>query len=355
MIGERSERRNDRDRKECADPVERTQLHKIVKEEFEQRDAEQCERSIAPGARRFPDADEQQAEREERPRDSVAHVASEMAGKLKREHALAGRAEKVGDLDVDEEERENGAEGVEERRDIDAEDSFTRWGEQVSAAEQTRCHRAEAVEIPVENRGAAARVVLEHGGVETEPREGCHEQRGADEAKAVMWHALEEPEQRRTFQRPAQCQPLAIKLNREHERDEKQRHAPKERELVEACAFVVGRRTGLLIRGLVGTRSTGRDTRTPWRAQDGGQTQQRRDRKKRGEDAGKLVRPRGGHEPVDERKLGDATERSHYPRPGARGEAAAEYERIGGENRVEKEIPGERNRRVFHGEAPRAP
>src|SRR5260370_31747462 len=46
-----------------------------------------------------------------------------------------------------------------------------------------------------------------------------------------MRHAMEEPAERRTFQRPANSDPLAVELDREKQRDEKQRRAAEKREL----------------------------------------------------------------------------------------------------------------------------
>ena len=86
---------------------------------------------------------------------------------------------------------------------------------------------------------AAARMVFEHGGIEREPDERGDQQAGAGQPQPGMRHAMEQPEQRRAFQRPADGDPLAVELDRENQGDEEQCHAAEPGELRHA-GFVCG-------------------------------------------------------------------------------------------------------------------
>ena len=98
--------------------------------------------------------------------------------------------------------------------------AFAWRGEQSRANEEAGADDAVAVEIPVENRRLAARMIFEHGGVEGEPGKCRDEQHDAGGSQCRMRHAVEQPEQRDAFERPAERDPLAIELDREDEGDE---------------------------------------------------------------------------------------------------------------------------------------
>src|SRR6266436_7819201 len=72
-------------------------------------------------------------------------------------------------------------------------------------------------------------MIAEHGRVQRKARKHHDEQADACETQSRMRHAMEEPAERRTFHRPANSDPLAVELDRENERDEKQRRAAEKR------------------------------------------------------------------------------------------------------------------------------
>ena len=241
LVGEGCDDRDDRDAEERADAVERLEAREVVEEELEQRHAEERERGIAAEAEVFPEAREQQREREDRPRDGVGHVAREVPGELEHQRPRARRREEVRDLDVEEQEGEHGAERGEQRGGVHAEGAIARRREQAGAQEEARDRGAERIEIPVENR-AGARVVGEDGGIEREARESRDEQHDTSRAQPVVRHTVEQPQQRRTLERPGDRDPLAVELDGEDERDEEQRRTAEPRELVEPRALLGHRR-----------------------------------------------------------------------------------------------------------------
>src|SRR6266478_3536566 len=112
LVKERREDRDDCDDDERGDSIELIQLRKVVQEKFEDSDAKQSETRVSHRSDRLTDPNNQQQQREQRPRDAVAHVAREVSRKLKRERGHARPAEVIGNLDVQQQKRENGAERV---------------------------------------------------------------------------------------------------------------------------------------------------------------------------------------------------------------------------------------------------
>ncbi len=107
LINEGGRDQDDGHAHESADPVKLIEIIQVVQEKFGQRDAEEGDSGITRAALLDPHADDDEAEREERPHDRVSHVAGEVA----REGKGEGRANReiIRDLDVEEEENENHA------------------------------------------------------------------------------------------------------------------------------------------------------------------------------------------------------------------------------------------------------
>jgi hypothetical protein len=86
-------------------------------------------------------------------------------------------------------------------------------------------------------------MITEHGWIERQANEYNHEQTNTRQTQPGMRHPKKEPAQRCAFQRPTDCDPLSIELDRENQCDEKQRSAAEERQLrvaylaCERCAF----------------------------------------------------------------------------------------------------------------------
>ena len=68
-------------------------------------------------------------------------------------------------------------------------------------------------------------MIFEHGRIEREPGESGDEQARAGQPQSGMRHAVEQPQQHRAFQRPAEGHPFLLELYREYQRNEEQRHA----------------------------------------------------------------------------------------------------------------------------------
>src|SRR5690606_29711680 len=85
LIEKRSGDRDGGDGDESGDAVELPEFGEIVKEQLEERDAKERDRSDAGGASFLPDSGAEQAERERRPADGVGEVAGEMAGEVEGE------------------------------------------------------------------------------------------------------------------------------------------------------------------------------------------------------------------------------------------------------------------------------
>src|SRR6266478_7468673 len=112
LVKERCEDRDDCDDHERGDSIELIQLRKVVQEKFEDSDAKQSETRVSHRPDRLTDPNNQKQQREQRPRDAVTHVAREVSRKLKRKRGHARPAEVIGNLDVQQQKRENGAERV---------------------------------------------------------------------------------------------------------------------------------------------------------------------------------------------------------------------------------------------------
>ncbi len=126
----------------------------------------------------------------------------------------------------------------------------------------------------------AARMIRQHRRIEREPDERDAQQSDAREPQARMRHAMKQPQQCRAFERPADRDPLAIKLDRENQRDKKQRHAAEPRELRQP-RFAFGRNI----------------FRHDCEADEG------RNCKRRGQQAHDIIRPGRRDEAMDEEEL----------------------------------------------------
>ena len=303
-----------------------------MEEELEQGDAEQREGGVAGRAGLPPDAGDQQAECEQRPRDGVSHVAGEHAGELEREHVGAGGREEVGDLEVEEQEGEHDPKRVEQRGGVQAEDPLAGRGHQPRPGEKRGGDQAVRVEIPVEDRRGAAGVVFQDGRVERQPGERDDQENRPRGAQARVRHAVEKPEQRRALEPPRDREPLPVELDGEDQGDEKQRHAAAPRELVEPLRVV---RRHLL--------------------QDGAEAAQRGQGEKGGHDAEEIIRPRGLDRLVNHPEMRDAAQRGDGPRSGEAGEFPAEEERVRGKHGVETDIPDQGPARLRRIEVARMP
>ena len=152
-------------------------------------------------------------------------------------------------------------------------------------------------------------------------------------------HAMEKPQQRRAFQRPADGDPLAImvKLDRENQRDEKQRHAAEPGQLRQARFVFSG--NGF---------------------QNGDETQQCGDRKRGGQQAHRGIRPGDFHEPVNQEKLRRPGQRGSGPRKRFVRELFQEHEREHRKRGEENQIPTQQHWRrneigIGHVEMPEMP
>ena len=104
---------------------------------------------------------------------------------------------------------------------LDPKNQMTRRRKEFCSDEQTNGRDAVRVKIPVENGRFAARMIRQHRRIEREPDERDAQQSDARESQARMRHAMEKPQQCHAFERPADRDPLAMKLDRENQRDEK--------------------------------------------------------------------------------------------------------------------------------------
>ena len=78
-----------------------------MEEEFRQRHAEERDAGVTSRPLFDPHADDDETEREERPRDRVGHVAGKIAGERKGQRRADRKI--IGDLDVKEKKDENHA------------------------------------------------------------------------------------------------------------------------------------------------------------------------------------------------------------------------------------------------------
>src|SRR5437660_3600536 len=227
------ERRDDCDHGDAhqrADAIKLGQLRKVVEEQLQERDAQQRERGVTCRRDPLDQTRHEQQERKQRPGDAVTHVAREVSRKLERQRRRSGFGEKVGDLDVHEQKRQNRAQGVKHDGRLDRQDAVTRRREQSRAGKQAEGYQSVSVKIPVQDGSGAARVVAQHGGVESQSNERRGQQRYAGEAQSGMLDAMEQPAQRRAFQRPRDRQPLPLVLDRENQCDKKQGAAAEQRQ-----------------------------------------------------------------------------------------------------------------------------
>jgi hypothetical protein len=100
LIKKRGQDRDDCDHYECSDSIKLIELRKIVQEKLENCDAEQSQTRIPHRPGGLTNANDQEQQRERRPRDALTHVAREVSGKLKCERRHARPAEVIGNLDV---------------------------------------------------------------------------------------------------------------------------------------------------------------------------------------------------------------------------------------------------------------
>ncbi len=131
-----------------------------------------------------------------------------------------------------------------------------------------------------------------------------------------MGHAVEEPAQGGTFQRPGHRDPLPLELDRKYERDEKQRRPAEPRQNSIAVRMSRGK---------------------PF--QHYNHAAEQRERKRRGQQAHQAIGPRGVHHPVNEREMQRHRQCGHGPRHRriAALRPADEWERH--EHRREGQIP----------------
>src|SRR6266436_2230564 len=106
---------------------------------------------------------------------------------------------------------------------------MARRSEQSRGSEQTHRCDAVGVKVPIKNRERGTRMITEHGRIEGKAHKHKHEQSDASQAQSRMRHATKKPAKRCALQRPAHRDPLAIKLDWENQRNEKQRGAAEER------------------------------------------------------------------------------------------------------------------------------
>jgi hypothetical protein len=309
---------------EGSDAIELVEFGEVVEEELEEGDSEEGDGGDAGGAGFFPDAGGEKEEGEKRPADGVGEIAGEVAGEVERERG-AGRAEEVGDLDVEEEEAEDDAEGVEQRGRGEAENAIARRREEAGAEEEADDRETVGVEIPVEDRDVSARVIREDGAVEREAEEDDDEQDDAGGAEAGMRNAVKQPQEGGALERPGDGEPLTFELDGENEGQKEECDAAEPGELVEAGGR---RRMGLVADGCD-------------QAGERGECEGERDGAHEG------VGPGLVDEIVDEREVHEAGEGRDGPRAGAIGEGSAEGKRKRGEERVEAGIPRKSDRGVF--------
>ena len=113
LVEERGDNRDDRDNDEGGDTIKLLELRQIVEEKLQQDHAKQDKTGVARAAGAFADSDDQQEQSEECPGNAVTHVAREVAAELKRELVGAGLGEVIGDLNVQQDEGENGSARIE--------------------------------------------------------------------------------------------------------------------------------------------------------------------------------------------------------------------------------------------------
>ena len=136
-----------------------------------------------------------------------------------------------------------------------------------------------------------------------------------------MGHAKEEPDQRRALERPAQGKPLMVELDREDQRDEKQRRAPEPGQLAVA-------------RGTLRFHSS----------ENAQEAEDRWHRKERRDEAELVCHPweRRLHGHEDEQEVSDGSQGRSCPWQDRLAKGLSEKERIESEEGKHAQIPAER-------------
>ena len=180
------------------------------------------------------DTGRQQRHAEQQPSDRVGEVLRQRHAESKCDGRAGG--EEVGDLDVQQQKQQDHAAGRQQRRR-----PRQRWDDLVvRAREPPGCHQHRRagddirIEIPVEH-ARAARFVDEHGGVQREPHEDDSQERDAPQQQSPVRNAAIDPGERGTFERPADCDPLVMELERNRDGGERQRGARDDREPAEVA------------------------------------------------------------------------------------------------------------------------
>src|SRR5436190_4060538 len=316
MIQKRCKNRDNSNDDERADAIKLIELRKVVKEKFHDGDPEQAETRVTDRCGSFAHAHYEQKQGEQRPGDAVTHVPRKISCEFKRQRGCARSAEVIGDLDVHQEEGEHGAERVKQRQHTVPKHAMPRRREQLGSSEQTDCRNAVGVKIPVKNRERGARMITEHGWIESEAREHGHEQCNAGQSQSWMRDTMKKPAERCAFQGPANGDPLSIELDRKNQRNEKQRRTAEERQL----------------------RIAGRaDERCGFEQYE--QSEQRRHRKCGRHETRDPVRVGSANQLIQEVKVQRPSQRGRSPRHSFLGKPAMENERKRSEERIESEIP----------------
>src|SRR5439155_14548554 len=159
----------------------------------------------------------------------IGHVLRKIAGELECE-LRTDSAETVGDFDVHQEEQQDRSERIEHRRSIKLVNFVSRYREQAGTGELTKGNDSVSIQVPVPDGRAGSAIFGDHPWIQGEAREADHQQAKANDAKPRMGHALEEPQQGCALQGPAERDPLALELNWENQRDEKERCPAEQRQ-----------------------------------------------------------------------------------------------------------------------------
>ena len=103
------------------------------------------------GGEAFPESEAEECEGEECPGNGVGHVAREVAIELEDNGAATGRGEGIGDFNIQKEEEEDAAQGVEHAAQIEAVPEIPRGLERPGPREHRAGCDTVGVELPVEN------------------------------------------------------------------------------------------------------------------------------------------------------------------------------------------------------------
>src|SRR2546429_5912121 len=166
LIEERRDDCDHRDAHQRADAIKLSQLRQVVKEQLQDRDAQQAKGGVTCRRDPLDQTRNEQQERKQRPGDAVSHVAREVSRKLERQRGRSGFGEKVGDLDVHEQKRQHCAQGAKQAGRLDRQDAVTRRREEARGGKQAEGYQSVSVKIPVQDGSGAAGMVTQHGGGE---------------------------------------------------------------------------------------------------------------------------------------------------------------------------------------------